>query len=674
VFGSVARWPSPGFLASMGGCVGHDPGAAGTEFALDADDHDPSQPRSRHVSSEALKNDSTMKALREMQKQYPYLAIPTHDLHHLVRGCEDAAAAGEHVKAKDSLARLEQAIEQEERTLAASFKLFVPPGKDHMTPQEVKRMLGYLGFPAADTDVDQIMDAVDKDKDKTMSLSEFQQYVGRMGGSFSLFAVRRERMKAKHGSAGSGVADHAMLTEDLKAAGIMEQEQAYWSLVLPRANEEFAEARRLTSYQARAVRHIRQLAKNNHENALPTLQRKVQSMGFQDNDLWMTLAYIRELAPIIVHVNLSKMMPFMENDTHYRNQFETNTSGGLLKPQVREKWERDLFGGCYDGAPGKDRCKYGVLNAMNDFRGVVRCAQYGDSYIVLKDARLRCTFSPEDSANLKADRLAVLDYYGHVLNEYSNDELKETIQIAKSGEAAILGNSEKVGAMKYKETQIHGEVRFNAHIERLVAHTRHRGKDDEGRLKAICAKHGWQFTWMDEERKRMEKEDQAKLGEAAWKEKLKRVMDVGVPDVQGVPEGFCQKGCGRKVQPGRTINGNPFKTCCRGCALGFGHDLACGNVDPKLCQPGMCLNGCGRMVNPGRTRAGRPFMTCCRSCASGSHDASCGSAPTVSLCKFGCGRRVAEPSGGRRFDTCCAKCAKTKGQEHDDQTCTPPDV
>merc|ERR1712190_293500 len=133
-----------------------------------------------------------------------------------------------------------------------------------------------------------------------------------------------------------------------------------------------------------------------------------------------------------LHVNLSKMMSFMENDTHYRNQFETKTSGGLLKPAVREKWEKDLFGGAYDKAKGFDRPKYGVLNPMNDYRGVVKCAQYGDSYIVLKDVRLRSTFSPEDSANLKAERLAVLDFYGHVLHEYSNDELKETIKISSN--------------------------------------------------------------------------------------------------------------------------------------------------------------------------------------------------------------------------------------------------
>eukprot|EP00438_Fugacium_kawagutii_P021371 Skav232418 [mRNA] locus=scaffold189:28457:30469:+ [translate_table: standard] len=191
------------------------------------------------------------------------------------------------------------------------------------------------------------------------------------------------------------------------------------------------------------VSHIRTLAKQNHDKALPELQKRiVKNLGFKDNDLWMTLAWIREMAPIIVHLDLSKMLKFMEADTHYRNQ--QPGLARLLKPATREKWERDLFGGCYDGAKafpgpvtcalqqGHDRCKYGVLNAMNDHRGVVKCAQYGDSYLVLKDVRLRCTFSPEDSANLKAERgglktdghepfeslsqegLAVLDFYGHV--------------------------------------------------------------------------------------------------------------------------------------------------------------------------------------------------------------------------------------------------------------------
>merc|ERR1719162_1238512 len=194
------------------------------------------------------------------------------------------------------------------------------------------------------------------------------------------------------------------------------------------------------------------------------VQRRVAELGCTDNDLWMTLAWIRELAPLLVHCNLDKMLPFMEGDTHYRNQFETGASGGLLNTEVRKKWEKDLFGGKYDKAEGKDRPKYGVQNVMNDYRGVVKCSQYGDSYLILKDVRLRCTFAPEDSANLKADRLAVLDFYAHVLNEYSNDELKETIMVANTKEGALLGDSDKVGKMKYKEAQVHGDVAFSKHV------------------------------------------------------------------------------------------------------------------------------------------------------------------------------------------------------------------
>jgi len=600
--------------------------------------------------------------LRSLQKSYPFLAQPTHDFYErLVKVCEEALLQGNDDIAADLLERIKVEVKQEERTLKAAFFLFTPPGTHKLTASEIHTMLEYLGFPAASSDVASLLKAVDANGDGDMSFEEFQMYVGRMGGSHKLFAMRRANIAKKYGTADAGgEGDMELLAEDLKAAGIMEQEQAYWSLVLPRAQFEFGEAARLMEPQRNAVRQIRTLAKGNHEKALPTLQKKVLSLNYTENDLWMTLAYIRELAPIIVHVNLDKSMEFMEKDTHYRNQFETNTSGGLLKPTVREQWEKDLFASAYDGAEGFARPKYGVLNAMNDYRGVVKCCQYGDSYIVLKDVRLRCTFSPEDSANLKADRLAVLDYYAHVLHEYSTEELQETIKIAKSSEAAILGDSSKVGKMKYKETQVHGEIQWGRHVERLVAHQRHRDKE-QGRLEALCSKHGWTLSWMDQEQERMLHEESSKLGEEAWKEKLKAIMEK-VPDVKGVPKGFCRKGCGRPVQPGKTGGGNDFTTCCRGCALGFGHNLTCGSIDPDSVKPGMCLNGCGRPVNPGRMTNGKIFTTCCRGCAHGKHDGSCGQDVDEVMCKFRCGRKACPSSGGRRFDTCCRGCATSKAE------------
>lgn len=623
----------------------------------------------KHAVQRALRSldTPTGRILKTLQAENRCLVLPMHTLYSLVQECEAAIGLGDEEKAQDLIERLENELEMEASTLTAAFNLFKPLGKDCLSEVEVRTMLNYLGFPKDDDDVEKLLKAVDTDGDRQMSLVEFQNYVARMGGSARLFELRRKQLEAKHGAGSSCDAmDTAQQRMLLLEAGIRDDAQAYWHLVAPPS--EFLEAARLVDCQKKAIRHIRTLAKTNHDNALPKLQRRVKGLGFQDSDLWMTLAWIREMAPIIVHLDLSKMMQWFESDTHYRNQFETSSSGGLLKPAVREKWEQDLFGDSYRNAKGFDRCKYGVLNAMNDHRGVVKAVQYGDSYIVLKDVRLRCTFSPEDSANLKAERLAVLDYYGHVLAEYSDSELHETLRVATSSDAALLGDSGKVAAMKYKETQIHGEVCFGKHIERIVANSRHR-RNEADRLENICKKLGCKFSWMDQERRRMQEQDVEKLGSEAWKKRLAALMEKGVPDATDVPAGFCKKGCGRKAAPGKTKNGKPFDTCCRGCVAGFGHDLTCGNVDPAKLGPGLCKNGCGRAVNKLTHPSGRRFDTCCRGCASGAHDPLCAredlsNAPplTEGMCKMRCGRTVAKAKDGRTFDTCCRGCAT--GKDH----------
>eukprot|EP00929_Paragymnodinium_shiwhaense_P073923 TRINITY_DN37788_c0_g1_i1.p1 TRINITY_DN37788_c0_g1~~TRINITY_DN37788_c0_g1_i1.p1 ORF type:complete len:665 (-),score=166.47 TRINITY_DN37788_c0_g1_i1:485-2479(-) len=610
-------------------------------------------------------------ALQTLRSRYPYLKLPRHELAQWINKCEEAVQRGDEEAARDALVRVELEVEQEEARLAAAFNLFKPPTADCLTAKEIRVMLDYLGFPAEDKDVEAVIAATDVDADRTMSLTEFQMYVGRMGGSHALFATRRASIP--------DVTDVPTDPEQVQRlrwhlidCGIQDNEQAYWRMVL--AQSEFFETAQLVDCQRSAVRHIRSLAKGNHEAALPDLQRRVQELGFSDKDLWMTLAWIREMAPIIVHVDLDKMLSHMESDTHYRNQFETRSSGGLLSLNVRTMWERDLFGGSYDEAKGFHKCKYGVLNVMNDSRGVVGCSQYGDSYFVLKDTRLRCTFSPMDSANLKAERLAVLDYYAHVLAEYDAIELKETLKVANSSEAALLGDSEKIPHMKYKETQIHGEVCFSKHVKRLVANTRHRGGfifKKETRLKKLCAKYGWEFSWMDEERARMEKEERSKLGAEAWKERLQALAEKGIPDAKDVAPGCCRKGCGRKVNPGKTRSGKLFTTCCKGCVMGFGHDMTCGAATSGAAAPGMCKKGCGKPVSKGRTPAGRAFDTCCRGCAStGTCDASCGQDAVAAtnfvvepgMCRIGCGKKAAvSKDGKRKFDTCCRGCATGKG-------------
>jgi len=209
-------------------------------------------------------------------------------------------------------------------------------------------------------------------------------------------------------------------------------------------------------------RHCRKL----HERALPRLLTRVRKLGFSDQDLNNGLKWIRESAPTIVHINLEKYAGLLSKDTHYRSQFETFTSGGTLDQRKRTSWEHRLFGGAYAKACAFERVKYGALNVVNDPGGVRACRQYGSSYLLLRHARLRCTFSATDSATLSIDDLATVDYHAHVLERYTDEELTQVLRV---GNRHTLGMDSHV-LRTYKEAQIHGEVRLDEHIELIMAH------------------------------------------------------------------------------------------------------------------------------------------------------------------------------------------------------------
>ena len=47
------------------------------------------------------------------------------------------------------------------------------------------------------------------------------------------------------------------------------------------------------------------------------------------------LAFIRDEAPLVVHFYAETTLPLLLRDTHYRNQFETGSSGGTLDAYSR---------------------------------------------------------------------------------------------------------------------------------------------------------------------------------------------------------------------------------------------------------------------------------------------------------------------------------------------------
>jgi len=357
---------------------------------------------------------------------------------------------------------------------------------------------------------------MDKDSDGYLSFDEFVVWVGRTGGINKLFEIRRKQLDRSRRDADEEpekVADRAKLHE----AGVLDDAQAFWRLVVPES--ELVEVEKLVDCQKKAVRHIRQLAAANHARALPQLQERCKKLGYTDVDLWTTLAFIREQAPVVVQIHLHKLMDFFEKDTHYRNQFETGTSHGTLSGSTRQGWERNLFGDAYDGAAGFDRPKYGVLNMMNDHRGVRRASQYGESYFILKDVRLRVTCSPKDSSGCNAQHLAVLDYFAHVLLEFNDNNLREVCDVANG--KALSADSSRLDY--YKEIQIHGEVKLAEHIERIVVVKSQ--KANKKRIKAICKQHGWALSWMDDEESDLKEMvspiHKHRVDDEEWREKVK---------------------------------------------------------------------------------------------------------------------------------------------------------
>ena len=52
-----------------------------------------------------------------------------------------------------------------------------------------------------------------------------------------------------------------------------------------------------------------------------------------------TFYWVRNEAPVIIHVNLSAVLEHLVRDTHYRNLFEVGGGGGTAHFPTRARWE-----------------------------------------------------------------------------------------------------------------------------------------------------------------------------------------------------------------------------------------------------------------------------------------------------------------------------------------------
>jgi Protein of unknown function (DUF3626) len=229
--------------------------------------------------------------------------------------------------------------------------------------------------------------------------------------------------------------------------------------------------------ELRAFQYVEAKARTMHEAALPKLKERIQSLGFSDESLDQCLEYIREEAPIIIHFTENCLNNLVQ-DTHYRNLFETNSSGGCKDKKRREQWEHCLFGGAYDGCPPFQRPKYGCLNLSGDIAGVVPARHYGALFLTLAShMRYRCTFFDEDTGNqISTNRynssLATHNYYAHILLQYPDVDLTATLSVSR-----IRGAPSR--CQKYKEVQIHGPICLSTDIQSLSVPGRYSTSSNE---------------------------------------------------------------------------------------------------------------------------------------------------------------------------------------------------
>lgn len=96
--------------------------------------------------------------------------------------------------------------------------------------------------------------------------------------------------------------------------------------------------------------HVQQHAQHESDAAYDSVLQKIKDIGKGEKELQRVIRYVRNEAPIIVHLNLDNSLDYLISDTHYRSCFETHTGtdGGNLG--TRSSFEGKIFGSAYDNS------------------------------------------------------------------------------------------------------------------------------------------------------------------------------------------------------------------------------------------------------------------------------------------------------------------------------------
>ena len=252
----------------------------------------------------------------------------------------------------------------------------------------------------------------------------------------------------------------------------------------------------LTMEQKQALMYVSNKAKHESQKVLDengTLTLRAKKLKISESDLLKTLEYIKDKIPLVIHVHVA-VLELLVNDTHYRNQFETNRSGGKLCAFSRKSWENNMFNNIYDNVIPFDRCKYGCINTNNNYRAVRSAYLYGDNYFVLKHhMRSRTTCWYFDSADFnRNDSLGTLEHYAHIFVKFSDWEIMNIVSMAV-GSAAYTKNYNG----NYKEVQFHGPISLDHDIKTLVINKKYKVNESVNKIVNTFKSRGIEVLYSD---------------------------------------------------------------------------------------------------------------------------------------------------------------------------------
>jgi hypothetical protein len=280
----------------------------------------------------------------------------------------------------------------------------------------------------------------------------------------------------------------------------------------------------LLPYQRKALEHIQELAARVSSTAGDDIRAILERAGLHESVYDDAIESVRIHARVALHFHPERLSRTGRTVADgllrtgvYKSQFETGLSGGspsAFPGGERDLWESQLFGGAYHepAVSPAGRPKYGALAVMDHPDGPA--PRFGSCYFLLHpEVSKRSTFtfgsSHEPHAPERTGTLDVLDpvmapllaQFEQGSGAFGVDDLTLAGLLARltSGlsKPFLDPQTRPLGRTldSFIEAQIHGDIRLNQDVERLVADPAFRDHPIGASLAAISTKFEIPLSW-----------------------------------------------------------------------------------------------------------------------------------------------------------------------------------